>query len=265
MSEQNKNMNITTQHVCFVTDRSGSMSGKEEDTIGGINESIKVLFNTKQESDNIFVSLNLFDHEQFILKNCEPIETTKYLTINDFKPRGQTALLDAIGDTLTYFMEKKLIDDKSYDSCVIYIATDGYENASRKYDNEKIKRMIQNADEKYNIKILYLGANQDAIFEASKFGINSSRAMNYTENTDNVKNAYRSMANATLRSRTIGSIDFLESERQASQVNYDVHANNNINNDNDLEPPRLAPRRLATRSRTRSPSNSPPPYSYRSL
>ncbi len=31
------------QEICAVIDRSGSMSGKEQDTIGGINETFRVL------------------------------------------------------------------------------------------------------------------------------------------------------------------------------------------------------------------------------
>ena len=71
-------------------------------------------------------------------------------------------------------MEKKLMDPGAYDSCVIYVTTDGQENASRRYNNEKIKKMIHAAEETYNIRLVYLGANQDAILEASKFGIDCS-------------------------------------------------------------------------------------------
>ena len=101
------------------------------------------------------------------------------------------------------------MDPGAYDSCMIYITTDGLENASRRYDNEKIKKMINNAEETYNIKVIYLAANQDAIFESNKFGIDESRAMNYSETPENITSAYRSAA-------SVGKTEFTQEERIAS-------------------------------------------------
>ena len=166
----------------------------------------------------IKISIKLFDHEQILkLRNVE-IEEVEDLTRDDFIPRGQTALLDAIGDTITYFMEKKLMDPGAYDSCIIYVTTDGFENASKKFDNKKIKRMIENAEETYNIKLMYLGANQDAILEAKNLGINPSRAMNYSETPENVECAYRSAASAAVRSRSLGRTEFTQEERISSSI-----------------------------------------------
>ena len=205
------------QEICAVIDRSGSMRGKEEDTIGGINETFRVLRESKQPNEIIKISIKLFDHEQILKLRNVDLEEVRDLTRNDFNPRGQTALLDAMGDTLTYFMEKKLMDPGAYDSCVIYVTTDGLENASKRYTNDKIRKMIQNADETYNIKLMYLGANQDAILEANKFGIDYSRAMNYSETPENVQSAYRSAASAAVRTRSIGRTEFTQRERLESQ------------------------------------------------
>lgn len=214
LSDNKKNY---IQEICAVVDRSGSMSGKELDTIGGINETFRVLRESKQPNEIIKISIKLFDHEQILKLRNVDIEEVRDLTRDDFNPRGQTALLDAMGDTLTYFMEKKLMDPGAYDSCIIYITTDGLENASKRYTNEKIKKMIQNAEETYNIKLMYLGANQDAILEANKFGIDYSRAMNYSETPENVQSAYRSAASAAVRTRSLGRTEFTQTERQASQ------------------------------------------------
>ena len=63
------------------------------------------------------------------------------------------------------FYEKKLMNPNAYDSCVIYVVTDGLENNSKNYTYDKIKKLVEQAETVYNIKILYLGANQDAIQE----------------------------------------------------------------------------------------------------
>lgn len=204
--------------VVAIIDRSGSMAGKEEDTIGGINTTLQVL---KEEEDNntiTNISIKLFDHEEKMLIRSMNIKNVRPLENKNFIPRGQTALLDAIGNTLNYFMTKRLENENSYNICSIYIVTDGYENASKNYTSKKIKRMIAEAEENYNIKLLYLAANQDAIFEAGKFGIDSSHALNYSENSENVNSAYRSAACSIRRHYTGEDSSFTQAERQSSQV-----------------------------------------------
>ena len=206
------------QEVVAIMDRSGSMNGKEEDTLGGINSAFEQLKSEQEENSIIKVSVKLFDHEEELLfrsinlKDVRPIERRQYI------PRGSTALLDALGNTLHYFMTKKLLENNCFDSCVIYVVTDGLENSSKIYNPQKIKKMIAEAEKSYNIKIIYLGANQDAILEASKYGIGTESALNYSENSQNVQSAYRSVASAVKRVRTGEYNGFTNLERSASQA-----------------------------------------------
>ena len=210
-------MTTYNQEVVAIIDRSGSMKGKEEDTIGGINATFETLKNEKEENTNINVSIKLFDHEEYLLIRSLKLEEVRPIERRQFVPRGQTALLDAMGNSISYFMQKKLMDSNAYDSCLIYIVTDGFENCSKIYNHEKIKKLIHNAEETYNIKVIYLAANQDAILEASKYGIDASQAMNYSETSQNVENAYRSAASVTKRFRSSGNVSFTQTERQNSQ------------------------------------------------
>ena len=59
------------------------------------------------------------------------------------------------------------------------ITTDGMENASRRYNSEKVKQMIEQQKAKYGWEFLFLGANIDAVETASQFGIGANRAVNY--------------------------------------------------------------------------------------
>ena len=59
------------------------------------------------------------------------------------------------------------------------ITTDGMENASRRYNSEKVKQMIERQKAKYGWEFLFLGANIDAVETASQFGIGADRAVNY--------------------------------------------------------------------------------------
>ena len=78
-----------------------------------------------------------------------------------------------MGETLTE-LEKVATEN---DIVLVTIITDGYENSSREYDAEKMRTLVKRLDEKDWV-FTYIGANQDAILEAKKIGINN--AMNYS-------------------------------------------------------------------------------------
>lgn len=205
----------TIQEIVALIDRSGSMHGKEYDTIAGINESIDEIKKNKLANEEIFFSVKMFNNKSYIKLRSLNIKDIRHLKPSDLKPDGTTALYDSIGDTLMFFINKKICFPNSFSSCIIYIATDGYENASTKYTSFNIKNMIEEA-KKYSINILYLAANQDAILEASKFGLDSGCAINYSETSQNIKAVYRSAANAAKRVRSGDKIDFTQFERQTS-------------------------------------------------
>ena len=205
------------QEVVAIIDRSGSMAGKESDTIGGINATIDELKQSKINGSNEIIkfSLKFFDHEENLKIRSLDIENVRPLNVKDLMPRGQTALLDAMGNTLTFFINKKMSGPSSFESCIVYVATDGIENASKKFRKSHIKNLIEQA-KKFSIEILYLGANQDAILEANKFGLDASQALNYAETQDTIESAYRSAARVAKRYRSGNNAGFLEAERTAS-------------------------------------------------
>ena len=213
-------MNSKIQEIHAIVDMSGSMNGKHEDTIGGLMANLDELKSNLEEENNIMYSIKYFDDkEELVLKSTNITTLTDAYLSNiyeKYKPRGQTALLDALGNSINYFVSKKLLDDNSFDSCIIYVTTDGLENCSKNYNYHTISEMIKNAEENQNIKILYLGANQDAIAEASKYGISVDRAINYSENSDNVAAVYRSAASVANRTRCTGETQFSQVERTAS-------------------------------------------------
>ena len=214
-------MNCRTQEVHAIVDMSGSMNGKQEDTISGLMANLKELKSNLEEDYKINYSIKYFDdNEDLVLKSTNLLTLTDQQLNNiyeKYSPRGQTALLDALGNSINYFVSKKLLDNNSFDSCIIYITTDGLENCSKNYNYHTITEMIKNAEEEQNIKVLYLAANQDAIAEASKYGISVDRAINYSENSDNVAAVYRSAASVANRTRSTGETQFNQVERLASQ------------------------------------------------
>ena len=209
---------MTIQEVAIVVDRSGSMAGKEADTVGGINTTLSQLRQDKEEGTTINITLILFDNEQITKWSSKNLDEITEFPISEFIPRGGTALLDAMGDTITSFVNKKQSNSSSFDSCVIYVSTDGAENGSKNYNISTLKNLIASAESVHDIKVLYLGANQDAILVANSMGICADRAINYSENQGNIEAVYRSVATSASRTRNGQETAFTHSERQASQL-----------------------------------------------
>ena len=207
---------LFTQEVVAIIDRSGSMNGKEEDTIGGVNSSLEIIRQDLKPNEQVNVSIKLFDHEEKMLIKSLNINEVRPIELKQYVPRGQTALYDAIGSTLTYFMEKKLHNPTCYDKCLIYVATDGYENCSKNFNADSLKKLIISAQKSYNIELIYLGANQDAILEASKIGILPTHAINYSETSEQCMSAYRSVGNVANRQKSSMETAFTQVERTES-------------------------------------------------
>lgn len=222
------------QEVVAIIDRSGSMSGKEADTVGGINSTLDIIRQDLKPDERVNVSIKLFDHEEHLLIRSLNIKDVRPLELRQFVPRGQTALYDAIGSSLTYFMEKKLHEPNSYTKCLIYVATDGCENCSKQFNAQTLKKLITSAQESYNIELMYLGANQDAILEASKIGIEEGHAINYSETKDECQAVYRSLGNVVNRQRSSAPTAFTQVERSQSYQPTTPPPTNRSN-----EPPRL--------------------------
>ncbi len=164
--------------LVFILDRSGSMSGLEKDTIGGFNSMIE---KQKREDGQALVSTVLFDNESVVIHDRLPLDRVSPLTEREYYTRGCTALLDAVGGAIHHignihkYARKEDVPEKT----LFIITTDGYENASRHYDYEKVRKMIQHEKEKYGWEFLFLGANIDAAAEAKRFGISEDRAVTY--------------------------------------------------------------------------------------
>ena len=172
-----KTRNNLTELV-FILDRSGSMAGLEDDTIGGYNS---VIARQKKELGEALVTTVLFDDQVEILHDRVNLKQLSPISEQDYFVRGSTALLDAVGKTINRIVrtERQTSDDLRADKVMFVIITDGMENASREYNFEKVKTMIQHEKEKYGWEFVFLGANMDAVSAAADIGISSNRSANY--------------------------------------------------------------------------------------
>ncbi len=164
--------------IVFILDRSGSMAGLEDDTIGGFNAMIE---KQKRESGEALVSTVLFDNESEVIHDRVDIQRIEPMTRKEYYVRGCTALLDAVGGAIHHIgnVHKYAREEDRPEKTLFVITTDGMENASRKYNYDRLKAMIERQKEKYGWDFLFLGANIDAAKEAARFGINADHAANY--------------------------------------------------------------------------------------
>ena len=164
--------------LVFILDRSGSMAGLEQDTIGGFNAMIE---KQKAEAGEAYISTVLFDNYSEVIHDRVALNVVPKLTEKEYYVRGCTALLDAVGDAIHHIgnVHKYAREEDRPEKTVFVITTDGMENASRRYSYEAVKTMITRQKEKYGWEFLFLGANIDATREAARFGIDADRAANY--------------------------------------------------------------------------------------
>ena len=164
--------------IVFILDRSGSMSGLEQDTIGGFNSMINQQKNAEGEA---LVSTILFDNVSEVLHDRINVKDIQPLSDHDYMVRGCTALLDAIGGAIHHIgnIHKYARQEDIPEHTMFVITTDGMENASRYYSSNKVKQMIERQKIKYGWEFLFLGANIDAVETAGLFGIDEDRAVNY--------------------------------------------------------------------------------------
>ena len=174
--------------MVFILDRSGSMGGLENDTIGGFNG---MLGKQKKEEGEANVTTVLFDDQIEIIHDRFPISVVNPLSDDDYYVRGSTALLDAVGSTVKKVenIQKRLPEEMRAENIIFVITTDGQENASREYSAGMVKKMIETNQQK-GWQFLFLGANMDAVEEADKIGIRRTHAVSYRPTSKGVRLNY---------------------------------------------------------------------------
>ena len=165
--------------LVFILDRSGSMSGLEADTIGGFNAMIE---KQKKQDGKCYVSTVLFDNVSEVLHDRVKLSDIKPMTDKEYTVRGCTALIDALGSAIHHIgnVHKYARKEDVPEHTVFVITTDGYENASRRYNSDEVKQMVNRQKEQHGWEFLFIGANIDAVETATRYGIDSDRAVNYT-------------------------------------------------------------------------------------
>lgn len=179
--------------LVFILDRSGSMSGLEEDTIGGFNSMIE---KQKKEEGECLVSVVLFDSDCSVLYDRVPISEVPVMTNREYYTRGCTALLDAMGGAIHHIgnVHKYARAEDVPEKTVFVVTTDGMENASRIYSADKVRQMVKHEQDKYGWEFLFLGANIDAVETARRYGLREGHAVRFHNDKEGIELNYKVMA-----------------------------------------------------------------------
>ena len=185
----------STTELVFVLDRSGSMSGLEEDTIGGFNSMLK---KQQAEPGRAFITTVLFNQQLEVLQDRLPLEKARPLTASDYTVYGGTALIDALGITIQHIetIHKYARPEDVPAHTLFVIITDGMENSSRMYSSSDVKKTIRKKTEKDGWEFLFLGANIDAVETAAHYGIRADRAVKYYSDSMGTRLNYDVVSNA---------------------------------------------------------------------
>ncbi|MEM8600862.1 MAG: hypothetical protein AAGF99_13165 [Bacteroidota bacterium] len=189
-----------TELVCVI-DRSGSMQSIRDDAIGGFNAFLDA---QKQVEGEARLTLVLFDHQYDRRLDAVPLAEVDPLTTETFVPRGNTALLDAVGRTIDDVGARlaKTPEAERPGTVLVCILTDGMENASSDYTRDRVKSMIEHQQAKYGWEFQFLAANQDAFAEASRIGIGRPNAMPFVADAAGTKAAFAAVSARATKARS---------------------------------------------------------------
>lgn len=164
--------------ILMILDRSGSMQVVRQDTVGAFNA---FLAEQKKLPDPANVTLVLFNDSYTLLHEGQALQKVEALTERTYEPSGFTALLDAVGRTITD--QGKRFDampaDQKPEKVVCVILTDGQENHSRTWTRERVFDLISKQQKEWGWVFTYLGANVDSFAEASKLGISAAMSLDF--------------------------------------------------------------------------------------
>ena len=162
----------------IILDKSGSMFRLGQAPVDTVNETIESLRKEQKGRSNweFFFSLVTFNDESNTVYDNVPINEANLMKDEEYDPANCTALYDAMGFAITH--QKKFVSEN--DNVVVTIITDGYENASKEYSGDTIKKIVEELKTKGWV-FTFIGANQDVLKAGSNISVDNVMAFDATD------------------------------------------------------------------------------------
>jgi uncharacterized protein YegL len=203
--------------LAFVLDRSGSMQGMKQAAIDGFNEFLR---DQQAAPGQTRITLVLFDHEILTVHDSIPVAEVVSLDHDHYVPRGTTALLDAIGDTIDRLVARAAAADPAQrpGHVLVAILTDGLENSSVRFSWQQIAERITHQTENHGWDFMFLSAGPDAIATAAKMRIAANHCAAYASDATGHFSASKGV------SRKISALRAMKSRRAGEVERKDFAA-----------------------------------------
>jgi Mg-chelatase subunit ChlD len=180
--------------IIFIADQSGSMAPLKADANGSFDTFIEEQRKVPGEA-----RLTLVKFSDATNRTFEAQDIQQPIRLN-LQPSGNTALYDAIGNTLNE--QRPRIEAEGWAELVIVaILTDGHENASKEFKLDTIKTMTEMA-EKTGWKFIYLMSNQDAFEQAQRMGSTGQFTRTHDATSKGTRESYSYASNVARDLRT---------------------------------------------------------------
>jgi uncharacterized protein YegL len=222
--EDDKRTDDITQYVAFVLDQSGSMKDIRQAAIDAFNEQLQTLRKESGADIKTLVTVTKFN-DSVELGESKLLASIDDLNEKTYMPDGLTALFDAMGET-TLQIAKQYKEDDSDAAVLFVVVTDGHENASRKYNQQRIKSMVEELEKTGRWTYTFLAANQNPLETAvAGMGMKSGNVMDFMATDAGMKGASTSMSTSTssyMASRKVGakmSDEFYKTEEEEEEDN----------------------------------------------
>lgn len=152
----------------IILDESGSMLSIKNEAINNVNESLQTILKAQKENPDQehYVTFVSFNNRHKTIWDRIPATEAKTITENDYNPSCSTALYDAMGFSLNELRSNVAHNDR----VLVTIVTDGMENASREYNGNAIKILVDVLKAKGWV-FAYMGANHDVEAAAAHISI----------------------------------------------------------------------------------------------
>lgn len=199
---------IVETHYLLILDKSGSMESVRKSTIDNFNEQIQTIkkLDKEFEDQKYFISLSTFNENIQDVMLDIPVSEVNELTMETYVPNGGTALLDAMGQGITKLQDKLIPamknDSEKIISAIVVIMTDGGENASKNWNQARVKELVEKLNKDQRWTITFLGANQDSFLTGSNYGIAKGNTLNFMSTNSGTRGVADALS-ATLQSRAM--------------------------------------------------------------
>ena len=241
-------MSKPVTHVALIVDRSSSMHGIRQEAIDAFNDQLKTIQDAEALGTENYVTLVTFattvDAPHY---NDVAAKKVPQLTPENYVPRGGTALLDAMAETVNRFKEFPDAKEEKT-SFLVVVITDGEENSSQEYGirNDgpaKMATLIKELEETNRWTFVYLCANVDPTKIQQSLGLSANNVRGFAASSQGIKTISADTSDSmtqyfTGRSRGMTSTpdfytpntdpnDFINPVKQFSVNTYIIHLENN--------------------------------------